>query len=137
MTNADEAALLFVNEAFYLAFQTHDMRAMDALWSNHHSVQCIHPGWPPLFGREAVMESWLRILSNRAAPNVTFSHAVASPLGEFGLVICHERVADNSLVATNMFHRSGREWRIIHHQSSPAPEPDEREPPRAPRQRLQ
>ena len=34
------------------------------------------------------MESWLRILSNRAAPTVTFSHPVASPLGEFGLVTC-------------------------------------------------
>jgi hypothetical protein len=124
MTSANKSALLFANEAFYLAFQTHDMRAMDALWSSSQPVQCIHPGWPPLFGRDTVMESWLRLLSNRAAPNITFSHPTATIIADIGMVTCFEALPGGNLVATNLFHHDGAKWQIFHHQASPSPPPE-------------
>src|SRR3546814_9062194 len=60
----ENADILFANEAFYLAFQTKDVRAMEALWAHRQPVACTHPGWPSLSGREQVMQSWAAILAN-------------------------------------------------------------------------
>ena len=83
------------------------MQAMDALWSNRHP-QCIP--LPVAFVRPRSGDGKLAAyLANRAVPTVSFSYPVASLLGEFGLVTCHERVADNSLVYQYV-PPSGREW---------------------------
>ena len=55
---SEHAAVNFANEAFYVAFSTRDLEAMDALWARQAPVTCIHPGWNALTGRDAVMESW-------------------------------------------------------------------------------
>lgn len=65
---SDHQAILFSNEAFYQAFAERDMDAMDAIWADDDAVACIHPGWQPLEGREAVLESWRAILSNADSP---------------------------------------------------------------------
>src|SRR5436189_231886 len=63
-------AILFANESFYRAFAARDAAAMEALWATDLPVACIHPGWAPLTGRAAVMQSWRNILSNANAPKV-------------------------------------------------------------------
>lgn len=137
MAAVDTTALLFANEAFYIAFQTHDMQAMDNLWSSTQPASCIHPGWPPLMGRDAVMESWLMLLSNQPAPNITFSHPTATIFAETGMVICYEALPEGTLVATNLFHRDGAKWQMFHHQASPAPQPKDADNDNAPSSRLQ
>ena len=52
----DHEAVLFANEAFYQAFAARDLAAMEEVWAHHCPVACIHPGWPPLHGRQAVNE---------------------------------------------------------------------------------
>lgn len=49
--------VLAANEAFYTAFTNRDYPQLEALWAREHEVAVIHPGWPPLFGRSAVLES--------------------------------------------------------------------------------
>ena len=51
----DRAALLFANETFYRAFAERDVPLMEALWADTEPVTCLHPGWPPVEGREAVL----------------------------------------------------------------------------------
>src|SRR5215468_8451467 len=67
---SEREALLFANEAFYQAFADRDIAAMEAAWASDGPIACIHPGWPPLAGREAVIESWRRILANDESPQV-------------------------------------------------------------------
>jgi hypothetical protein len=55
-------AILFANDAFYTAFATGDLAAMDAVWARRAPVCCIHPGWTALNDRDAIMESWRGIL---------------------------------------------------------------------------
>ena len=62
--SSDEAAVLAANAAFYSAFQSLSIEAMDAVWDHEEPVLCVHPGWPLLSGREPVMESWQRIFEN-------------------------------------------------------------------------
>lgn len=124
---SEHAAVLFANDAFYLAFANQDMDAMDALWSNKTPVSCIHPGWDPLIDRDEVMESWQSILTNPTATHITCKSPTVRVFGEVACVICHEVLDQGFLVATNFFAHEDGLWKIIHHQAGAAPPPTEDE----------
>jgi hypothetical protein len=43
----DEKSVLAANQAFYEAFETHDLDAMSDLWEHSDRASCVHPGcWP-------------------------------------------------------------------------------------------
>ena len=122
-----EDELLRANRAFYDAFAGGDMEGMDALWAQRAPVACIHPGWPPLRGREDVMESWRSILLD-GPPKIRCEQAQAQTLGDVGFVTCLEQLETGTLVATNVFVREDALWHMVHHQAGPlthwtAPEP--------------
>ena len=116
---SEQDAVLFANEAFYLAFANRDLAAMDEVWSRQHDVACIHPGWQPLSGREEVMESWTGILANDEAPTVSCRGAQAYLAGDAAFVTCFEVIGKGALVATNVFCREGGLWKLVHHQAGP------------------
>ncbi|TAK97910.1 MAG: DUF4440 domain-containing protein [Rhodospirillaceae bacterium] len=123
---SDRETVLFANAAFYAAFATRDVKAMERLWASG-DVMCIHPGWPPLTGREAVMASWRNILGGQNAPDISCRKAVASIYGTTAIVTCVEVITSRdetqqALCATNIFVRAAgsREWHMIHHQSGQA-----------------
>jgi ketosteroid isomerase-like protein len=123
-TAAETAAVLFANDAFYLTFQTADIAAMETIWSAREGISCIHPGWPPLLGREHVMQSWRSILGNPNQPPVQAHAAAAEVHGECAIVICYEVVGQFTLVATNVFAREDGRWKLVHHQSGETPPPE-------------
>jgi ketosteroid isomerase-like protein len=129
MTESD--AVLAANLDFYRAFATRDIAAMDRLWSRKATVLCTHPGWLPLAGREAVMESWRNILGNPEAPNVMCHDDSAFLYGTMAMVLCEEEVSGGHLAATNVFMKEDGTWRLVHHQASPILMRDP--PPRATR----
>jgi ketosteroid isomerase-like protein len=127
---SEQAAVLFANDAFYVAFAVCDFPAMDALWSRRQSVTCIHPGWSALAGRDPVMESWRSILANPNAPRIGCRNAVAHVLGDTAYVVCYEAIDGSFLVATNLFVREDGGWKMVHHQAGATPPlpPEEPEP---------
>jgi hypothetical protein len=126
----DQQAVLFANEAFYRAFTARDVKAMDTIWARAAPVACIHPGWGVLVGREAVMESWVRILSSPGAPQIVCRDASAFVLGSVAWVICFEAIGDNFLIATNLFVWEDGAWHLAHHQAGPTVDrPDDEEGP--------
>jgi ketosteroid isomerase-like protein len=130
---SEHAAILFANEAFYRAFADRDADAMDAVWSRDAPVTCLHPGWGLLAGRDEVVESWKRILSNENAPAVTCRKPEVFLHGEMAMVVCYEEIEGQFLAATNLFRREGRQWRLVHHQAGPtAVRMAEEEPPAEP-----
>ena len=48
---------LAANRAFYHAFSSRDLATMDTIWARGVPVLCIHPGWPALMERAAVLSS--------------------------------------------------------------------------------
>ena len=134
---SEQAAVLFANEAFYVAFAVCDFPAMDGLWSRRPSVTCIHPGWSALSGRDPVMESWRSILANPNAPRIGCRNAVAHVLGDSAYVVCYEAIDGSFLVATNVFVREDRGWKMVHHQAAAAPMPPPSEEPEQRPERLQ
>lgn len=114
--------VLLANDAFYRAFAARDVKAMDAVWARHAPVACIHPGWGALVGRQAVMESWSRILGGPGAPKIACRDARSFVAGDLAWVICFEVIDDGYLIATNLFVREGDAWRMVHHQAGPTTE---------------
>lgn len=111
-------AVLFANEAFYAAFAQGDIRGMTELWAQDRPVTCLHPGWEPLHGREQVLASWQAIL--RQPPKVRCASPQAILTGEdSAYVLCYEVVQETALIATNIFVRQNKLWRMVHHQSGP------------------
>jgi ketosteroid isomerase-like protein len=129
-----ESEVLASNEAFYDAFNSRDMDAMDRLWAKLAPVVCLHPGSTALHGRTQVIRSWQSILSSDGAPRVSVEGSRVVMLGQVdgsgagapmaAMVLCYERVTDPDtgtgavLAATNVFVREGGEWRLVHHHSS-------------------
>ncbi|MEK7245110.1 MAG: nuclear transport factor 2 family protein [Pseudomonadota bacterium] len=135
-------AVLFANDAFYTAFATGDLVAMDAVWARRAPVCCIHPGWAALNDRDSIMESWRGILN--APAGRAGSSFIGAPTGATGggrrptaaircvrpevfllrdvaWVACHEVLPNGILIATNIFIPEDGAWRMVHHHAGPAP----------------
>src|SRR4051812_20705401 len=133
MPNHTEEEVLSANEAFYAAFQRHDARAMEELWAADAPVACLHPGWEPLLGRDAVIRSWRGILLGGGAPeSIRCERAHAHVYGDAAFVICAEVVPGVEMAATNFFVRERGRWRLTHHHSSPIARRDPAPPPPTP-----
>ena len=113
-----ESALRAANEFYYRAFAARDLVAMEALWAQD-GVACVHPGWPALIGRAAVIASYRDIFRNTAQEAVTAREAKIIVGDNEGRVYCVEEVGGSLLVATNWFRRIDDDWRLLHHQASP------------------
>jgi ketosteroid isomerase-like protein len=119
MSESEKDAVLAANLAFYQAFTSHDVAAMEAIWARHAPVACTHPGWVALQGRGVVMESWRSILQNPEAPHVMCHDDTVFFHGDVALVLCEEELAQGHLSATNVFVKEDGQWRLVHHQASP------------------
>ncbi len=119
----DEELVLAMNRAFYAAFTARDVAAMTELWAQRAAVTCIHPGWQPLHGRDAVLASWQGILENPNAPAIRCARASAQVFGDTAVVVCTELLPDAELVATNVFVREDGQWRLVHHQAGGVAQP--------------
>jgi hypothetical protein len=114
-----QGAVLTANAAFYQAMSTRDYDKMDALWAREAPVACAHPGWPPLVGREAVMESWAGILRNPRTPKIRCLEPQAILHDRVALVLCYEVIEHDVLLASNLFVKEKEGWKMMHHQAGP------------------
>ena len=114
--------------AFYEAFTKCDLDAMMSVWADDDDIYCVHPGSPRVSGVEKVRESWRQILA--AGQTLRFQLrdqqcvqgmilAVHSAY-EFITVAGEQRPA-NPVIATNIYLRTERGWRMVAHHASPVP----------------
>lgn len=115
---SDESDALAANDAFYAAFASGDLEALDEIWATRPDVACCHPGWEPLEGRAQVMASFQAIIGN-GAPPVRSSDAHAHVLGATAFVVCTETLPTGKLAATNLFLREGGRFRLVLHHAGP------------------
>lgn len=123
----DADALLAANAAYYRAFAARDLAAMEGLWADD-DVTCVHPGWPALIGRSAILGSYRDIFRNPSQEAVTAREERLLISGADGRVFCVEEVGGGLLLAGNWFRLIEGRWRLLHHQASPlASAPPKRE----------
>lgn len=114
--------------AFYEAFEQGDADAMMAVWSSVEDVVCIHPQGSPVAGYEAVRESWREIFNSgqKLRFRITPHHAYTGLMLSVHVVLEHARLesgeeSSSPILATNVYMRSDKGWRMILHHASPSP----------------
>jgi hypothetical protein len=122
----DEDSLLAANAAYYRAFATRDLAAMEAIWADA-GVTCVHPGWPALIGRAPIVASYRDIFRNPAQEALTSGEERVLIEGDDGRVFCVEKVGGGLLLATNWFRAAAGKWRLLHHQATPLAAPAQKD----------
>ena len=127
---AVEEAVAATNAALYEAFETADVDRMHRLWDDvdPDAVVCVHPGWPMLRGREAVLRSWSAVMAGTDYIQFFLTDVRISILGDIAIVTCQENVltevseagdANAAVIATNVLVRRPSGWRVQVHHGSP------------------
>ena len=124
--------------AFYEAFMKRDLDAMMSVWADDDEVYCVHPRGPRITGVAQVRDSWRQIFAS--GQNIRFEvreqhllqammvsiHSVYEQISVEG----QERTRA-SVIATNIYMRTERGWRMMVHHASPAPALEQAEPRKA------
>ena len=129
MTN-EENEVNLANQLFYKAFERLDIKEMESIWARRSYIECVHPGWRPLRGPEAVMASWRRIFENTKEIRFMLTEVAIRIRGSFAWVTLYENITSaveeetvSAVVATtNIFEASPEGWRLVHHHASPVPQ---------------
>lgn len=123
--------------AFYEAFMKQDLDAMMAVWADDDEVYCVHPRGPRVTGVAQVRESWRHIFAGAQSLrfDVREQHLLQAMMVSVHSVYEHialagETHARASIVATNIYMRTERGWRMMVHHASPAPAVEKVEPRR-------
>lgn len=124
--------------AFYDALTKSDLDAMMAVWSDDDEVYCVHPGGPRVSGVAQVRESWRRIFAGGQtlrfqlrAQQVLHGMMLSVHSVYEHITIAGETRNRNPMIATNIYLRTERGWRMVAHHASPAPAMVAEEPRRA------
>jgi len=114
--------------AFYEAFMKRDLESMMAVWADDDEVYCVHPRGARVTGVEQVRESWRQIFAG--GQNVRFQvreqHLLQAMMVSVHSVYEQISLPDEErtracMIATNIYMRTERGWRMMAHHASPAP----------------
>ncbi|WP_317205428.1 nuclear transport factor 2 family protein [Janthinobacterium sp.] len=114
-----------VESAFYDALNRADLEALMALWADDEEIVCIHPGAPRLIGHAAIRASWAALLAGGGLHILpTQLHETHNLMSSVHTVV--EGLAGGAaepahLLATNVYVKTPRGWRIVLHHASLAP----------------
>ena len=114
--------------AFYDALSKADLDAMMAVWADDDDIYCVHPNGARIAGVEQVRESWRKIFSSgqtmrfhlRDQQYVQGMMLSVHSVYEH-ITVTGEPRSRGPVVATNVYLRTERGWRMVAHHASPAP----------------
>jgi ketosteroid isomerase-like protein len=114
--------------AFYDAFTRGDLDAMMAVWADDDDIYCVHPGGARVSGVAEVRESWRQIF----ASGQTLRFRLRGQHCVHGMMLAAHSVYEeitvdgetrprSAVIATNLYLRTERGWKMVAHHASPAP----------------
>ena len=111
---------------FYEALQQGHLDALMAVWADDDEIVCVHPGGPRVVGPAAIRASFEAIFSNGAIPvtpqQVHRLHTISAAvhhLVEQVTVQTNEGQRSAWVLATNVYLKTERGWRLVVHHASP------------------
>ena len=121
--------------AFYEALTKADLDAMMAAWADDDDIYCVHPNGARLSGVERVRESWRQIFASgqtlrfqlREQQQVQGMMLSVHSVYEY-ITVAGEPRPRAPVIATNVYLRTERGWRMVVHHASPAPATASAEP---------
>ncbi|WP_342117937.1 YybH family protein [Pseudoduganella sp. OTU4001] len=114
-----------VEAAFYDALNRADLEALMALWADDEEIVCVHPGGPRLIGHAAIRASWAALLEHGGLQiRPSQLHETHNLMSSVHTVIEGVTAASGEpahLIATNVYVKTPKGWRIVLHHVSVAP----------------
>jgi ketosteroid isomerase-like protein len=115
-----------MEQQFYEALQRGDIDRLMAVWSDDEEISCVHPGGPRVVGAAAIRAAFEAVFANgavNARPEKvrrlqTLTSAVHSVL-EHVEIMTAEGPRSAWVVATNVYLKGARGWRLVAHHASP------------------
>jgi uncharacterized protein (TIGR02246 family) len=118
-----------VETAFYDAISRGDLDGLMALWAEDEEIVCIHPNSGRLIGHADIRASWEFIFENGSVQLHTRQlHVMRNLLTAVHSVIEEFQAKDTiaqdvHIIATNVYVKTPRGWRIATHHASVAAGP--------------
>jgi ketosteroid isomerase-like protein len=116
-----------VEAAFYDALNRADLEALMALWADDEEIVCVHPGGPRLIGHSAIRASWSALLEHGGLQiRPSQLHETHNLMSSVHTVVEGVTAASGEpahLIATNVYVKTPKGWRIVLHHVSVAPGP--------------
>jgi len=116
-----------VETAFYDALNRADLEALMALWADDEEIVCVHPGGPRLIGHRAIRDSWSALLEHGGLQiRPSQLHETHNLMSSVHTVVEGVTAASGEpahLIATNVYVKTPKGWRIVLHHVSVAPGP--------------
>lgn len=114
--------------AFYDAFVKRDLEAMMEVWSDDDDSYCVHPGAARVCGIERIRESWRQIFNSGQDLrfNLRGQQLIHTMMLAVHSVYEHVSIAgqprtQQPMIATNVYQRTERGWRMVAHHAAAAP----------------
>ena len=128
MKQALFASPLDAESAFYEALTKSDLDSMMAVWADDDDIYCVHPNGARFSGVERVRESWRQIFASgqtlrfqlREQQHVQGMMLSVHSVYEY-ITVAGEPRPRSPVIATNVYLRTERGWRMVAHHASPAP----------------
>lgn len=102
-------ALLIANAGFYTALSLADFALMQRLWLDTPEAVCVHPGWPALYGWDAIRASWRQIFENQGPLRAWAGEAQVRGTGSM------------QTRASNVYRRVAGAWKLLEHHALAMP----------------
>lgn len=115
-----------VEAAFYDAIARGDLDGLMSLWAEDEEIVCIHPNSSRLIGHANIRASWEGLLEQgQVHIRITQLHAVHNPFMSVHSVIETFQTGaqvpqDVHILATNVYIKTPKGWRIATHHASVA-----------------
>jgi len=118
-----------VELAFYDALEHADLEALMSLWSEDDEIVYIPPAGARIIGQSAIRAAWRDTFRNgpvqvRPTQPHIVSGATVSVHSIIEQVMVHTGGKNTlvNLVATNVYFKGARGWRLVLHHASPTPD---------------
>lgn len=115
--------------AFYDAIERGDLDAMMAIWADDEEIVCIHPAGHRLSGHAAIRDAWRQVFESGSRLHVRVSHAVRWTSALMAvhnvletLYLGNDPTPHGPMLASNVFVRGAKGWRLVAHHASTASE---------------
>ena len=123
---------LQAEDAFYSAFNDHDIDAMMSVWDAAGDIVCVHPGGIRLEQWKAIEESWTAIFSAEGSVNLYTDAVIHFASETLNVHHVKEHISvggtfHGTVLAVNVYRKTDSGWKMIsHHASGEPPSPSSR-----------
>lgn len=116
-----------VEDAYYDAFDEHDVEKMMSVWEDSEEAVCLLPMYPAIKGLSALRKAFERLLNPTSPFEIQVKHMHWIQTDDIAIHLVAEEISSpgapkQSVYATNIYRKNAAgSWHMTMHQNSPVP----------------